>query len=370
MQPIIALMRRDLRKYFRSPVLMVVSLFLPLLQLVIIGHAFGGQIRNVSIALVSLDRGPEAVRVQQAFRAIEENASTFRVTLEHDLDTALDAAHNGVVAAAIVIPEDYSRRVHQEREPRLGLVLDNTDPFVVGALTAKMTELVNAVNQPDVSPRYLRQVALEVVELYPYIEYIEYLLPGAITLAIFVCSLIGGGLLYIDDKARGFHEGYLVTPISRSQRVFGLIASGTVKATIAGMVVTMLGAVIAGVARDLTPGTILLLLGINTLVALSLISMIAFMMVRVSDPVVPRAMFGILNTLLFFPSGAMYPISSFPPWLQAVAAVDPFAYAVHAFRAALLKHVGPAALMSDIGFLAAFSGICVVGTVLLFRRRL
>jgi ABC-2 type transport system permease protein len=370
MQPIFALMRRDLRKYFRSPVLMVVSLFLPLLQLVIIGHAFGGQIRNVSVALVSLDSGPEAVRVQQAFRAIEENASTFRVTLEDDLDTALDAAHTGVVAAAIVIPEDYSRRVHQELQPRLGLVLDNTDPFVVGALTAKMTELVTAVNQPDVSPRYLRQVALEVVELYPYIEYIEYLLPGAITLAIFVCSLIGGGLLYIDDKARGFHEGYLVTPISRAQLVYGLIASGTVKAAISGMVVTVIGAFIAGVARFLTPGTLLLLLGINTLVALSLISMISLLMVRVSDPVVPRAMFGILNTLLFFPSGAMYPIASFPPWLQAVAAVDPFAYSVHAFRAVLLKHVGPSAVAGDVGFLAAFSLISIAGTVLLFKRRL
>jgi ABC-2 type transport system permease protein len=136
------------------------------------------------------------------------------------------------------------------------------------------------------------------------------------------------------------------------------------------MVVTVMGAVIAGVARYLTPATVALLLGLNALVALSLISMIALMMARVSDPVVPRAMFGILNTLLFFPSGAMYPIASFPPWLQAVAAVDPFAYAVRGFRAALLKHVGPEALISDAGFLAAFSGICIVGTVLLFRRRL
>ncbi len=370
MQPILALMRRDLRKYFRSPALMVVSLFLPLLQLVIIGHAFGGQIRNVSVALVSLDRGPEALRLQDAFRTIEANAQTFRVTLEDDLDAALDAAHNGVVAAAIVIPEDYSRKVRQELRPRLGLVLDNTDPFVGGALTAKMTELVEAVNRPDVSPRYLRQVALEVVELYPYVDYIEYLLPGSITLAIFVCSLIGGGLLYIDDKARGFHEGYLVTPISRGQLVFGLIASGTVKATIAGMVVTVVGSFIAGIGRSLTPGTLVLLVGLNALVALSLISMISLMMVRVSDPVVPRAMFGILNTLLFFPSGAMYPISSFPAWLQAVAAVDPFAYAVRGFRAVLLKHVDAPALAGDVGFLAAFSIVCITGTVLLFRRRL
>lgn len=370
MQPIFAMVRRDLRKYFRSAALMLVSLFLPLLQLVIIGHAFGGQIRNVEVALVSLDQGFEAVRVQEAFRAVEVNARTFRVTLEDDLDAALDATHNGVVAAAIVIPEDYSRNVRQQLRPRLGLVLDNTDPFVVGALTQKMTELVNAVNQPDVSPRYLQQVALEVVELYPYVEYIEYLLPGAITLAIFVCSLIGGGLLYIDDKARGFHEGYLVTPISRSQLVLGLIASGTIKAAFAGTVVTIAGSFIAGVARLLTPGTIALLLAFNTLVALSLISMIGLMMVRVSDPVVPRAMFGILNTLLFFPSGAMYPVSSFPAWLQAVAAVDPFAYAVHGFRAALLKHAGPQAMAGDIAFLGVFSALCITGTVLLFRRRL
>jgi len=41
------------------------------------------------------------------------------------------------------------------------------------------------------------------VELYPYIEYMKYLLPGSITLAMFVSVMIGGGMLYIDDKARG-----------------------------------------------------------------------------------------------------------------------------------------------------------------------
>jgi ABC-2 type transport system permease protein len=94
------------------------------------------------------------------------------------------------------------------------------------------------------------------------------------------------------------------------------------------------------------------------------------MMVRVSNPVVPRAVLGIVNTLLFFPSGAMYPISSFPPWLRAVAAVNPFAYAVRGFRAVLLKNTEVTALAGDVVFLAAFSFICVTGTVLFFSRRL
>ena len=49
------------------------------------------------------------------------------------------------------------------------------------------------------------------------------------------------------------------------------------------------------------------------LTALALISMMFLLMVRVSDPLVPRAIFGVLNTLLFFPSGAVYPIKRFPP---------------------------------------------------------
>jgi hypothetical protein len=38
------------------------------------------------------------------------------------------------------------------------------------------------------------------------------------------------------------------------------------------------------------------------------------LMVRAEGPLVPRAMFGILNTLPCFPSGASYPVSAFSPW--------------------------------------------------------
>jgi len=48
----------------------------------------------------------------------------------------------------------------------------------------------------------------------------------------------------------------------------------------------------------------------------------------------------VLNTLLFFPSGAIYPIAGFPKWLRILSDCDPFTYAVHAFRTLLLKAGG------------------------------
>jgi ABC-2 type transport system permease protein len=93
-------------------------------------------------------------------------------------------------------------------------------------------------------------------------------------------------------------------------------------------------------------------------------------MVRVDDPMIPRVVIGVLNTILFFPSGAVYPISSFPTWLQWVATVDPFTYAIRGFRAMLLKDVGLGAVIGDLGILAAISVTCISGVLILFPRRL
>ena len=365
-----AIIERDLKKYFRSPAVLASSLLLPLLQLVIIGYAFGGKIRDVPVALVDLDGGPEAVRLREKFEAIQANARTFEIRREESLDRAIQLTREGTVGATIVIPEDYSRRVTQRNRPKVGLVLDNADPFVVTTLTQKMSEVLDATNSPVIEARYVSGASLDIVEIFPFVEYIQYLLPGVITLATFFCVLIGGGVLYIDDKVRGIHEAYLVTPITKFQLLFGMQASGILKGTFAGSIVTIVGVLLAGMNHVLSLSTLALLLAFTMLVSSSFVSLISLLMVRVDDPIVPRVVIGFLNTLLFFPSGAVYPTSSFPRWLQLIAKVDPFTYAVHGFRAVLLRRVGFVAILDDISVLAAISIVCFAGVLLLFQRRL
>jgi ABC-2 type transport system permease protein len=98
--------------------------------------------------------------------------------------------------------------------------------------------------------------------------------------------------------------------------------------------------------------------------------MMFLMMVRVEDPLVPRATFGILNTLLFFPSGAIYPIKAFPPWLRGIAYIDPFSYSVHGFKALLLKDAGFVAIRSDLLFLTVSAAVMITIATALFKRTL
>jgi ABC-2 type transport system permease protein len=370
MNRMMAIIEREMRKFFRSPTLMIVSMVMPLVQLIVLGNAFGGKIRDAKMGVVDEDHGTQAVRIQEAFDAVHANMRTF-LPIPYDNEVqAREDVLNGKIQGAVIIPPEYSKFVYEKNHPRIALIVDNSDNFMSSTLEDEMTSLTDALNQPDVSPRLLQQTALEVVELYPYIEYMKYLLPGSIALAIFVSAMIGGGILYIDDKARGVHEGYLVTPITKSELVFGLNGASAIKAVMTGIVITIIGSLLAGVGSIFNPGTMLGLLGMVATTAIAFNGMMFLMMVRVEDPLVPRATFGILNTLLFFPSGSIYPVQAFPAWLRAIAFIDPFTYAVHGFKSLLLKETGIGAVIPDMVYLSIFAAITLAVAVPLFKRTL
>jgi ABC-2 type transport system permease protein len=370
MNRMMAIVEREMRKFFRSPALMLASMIFPLVQLVILGNAFGGKIRDARLAVVDEDGGPQALRIREAFDSVRANIRTFVPVYYDNEKQAREDVRNGKLDGAVIIPAQFSRRVYEANHPQVGLVVDNSDNFMSSALESELTDLVSALNQPTVEPRILQQIALQTVELYPYIEYMKYLLPGSLALAMFVSVMIGGGMLYIDDKARGVHEGYLVTPITKLELVLGLNLAGAIKAVMTGVIICVIGSLMAGVSTIFNPLTMLGLLVMIVLTSLGFNTMMFLLMVRIEDPLVPRAMFGILNTLLFFPSGAIYPIQAFPPWLRAIAKVDPFTYAVDGFKCLLLKETTLAAVWGDMLYLTIFATVTLGIAIPLFKRTL
>jgi ABC-2 type transport system permease protein len=364
-----AIIERELRRFRRSPTLIVMSLIAPLMQLIVLGYAFGGNVKHLHLGVVDQDHGVPALEIRELAGAVAANAKTFDTTVYSDAGTALADLRNGRLNGVLTIPPDYSRRLTAGDAPRVALVEDNTDNFVTVALAASVNAVVGSLTTPEASgQRIATDPTLDVVEMYPYVPYIQYLLPGTITMSIFMMVMIGGGIIYIDDKARGLHEGYLVTPITKFELIAGFNLSGTIKAVLAGLVLMTIGSLIAGIPDPFAPMRMLRLLVVIIATALALISLMFLLMVRVSDPLVPRALFGVLNTLLYFPSGAVYPQQGFPRWMQAIAIADPFSYAVHAFKCLLLKNTGFGAIATDLLFLSLFSVVAMTAATALFRR--
>jgi ABC-2 type transport system permease protein len=377
-----AIVERDLRRFRRSPTLIVLSLFFPIVQLVVLGYAFGGKVRHLEVGLVDQDGGLPAVQVQALGNAVDANAQTFSFVSYDDQRRALDDLRNGKLNGVLTIPPGFSRRVLAGESPKVALAEDNTDNFVASALGASLQGLIRAYVPPGGAARIAasappgtdppagRQPTLDVVEIYPYVPYIQYLLPGSIVMSIFMMVMIGGGIIFIDDKARGLHEGYLVTPITRFELILGFNVAGALKAILAGAVLMFIGSVIAGVPNPFDPLRLVRLFAVIAITAIGLVSMMFLLMVRVEDPLVPRATFGVLNTFLFFPSGAVYPQQGFPKWLRVIAVADPFTYSVHALKSLLLKNTGFGAIGFDLGYLAVFAVVTMTAATFLFKREL
>ncbi|HET7023985.1 MAG TPA: ABC-2 transporter permease [Gemmatimonadales bacterium] len=366
-----AIIDRELLRFSRSRALIVMSLTAPLVQLVVLGYAFGGAVRHLKLGVVDQDGGVPAVKLRELTGAVAANAGTFTTASYADLGVALGDLKNGKINGVLAIPPEFSRKQLTGTDPRVALIEDNSDNFVAASLAGSLGGVVQAYDQPQAtSDRLSTGTQLDQVEVYPYVPYIQYLLPGSIVMSIFMMVMIGGGIIYIDDKARGLHEGYLVTPITRLELIVGFNLSGAIKAVTAGLVLMTLGSLIAGVPNPFDPLKLVRLFVVICVTATALVSMMFLLMVRMTDPLLPRALFGVLNTLLYFPSGAVYPQQAFPGWLRAVAVADPFTYAVHAFKSVILKNTGFGAIGVDLLILVLFSAVTMTAATLLFRRTL
>src|SRR5665213_1532869 len=98
MHRILAMIERDLRRFRRSPTLVLISVIMPLVQLVVLGYAFGGKVKNLNLGVLDQDQGLPAVKVRELCQAVAANARTFTPVTYHDQGAALRDLHNGHIS--------------------------------------------------------------------------------------------------------------------------------------------------------------------------------------------------------------------------------------------------------------------------------
>lgn len=152
-QRVSAIVERELRKFMRTPMILFMTLLMPLLQLFVLGNAFGGRATHLNLAVVDEDGGPAARRVREALYALESNGDMVRPLVYHSEQEAASAVRGGRVQGALVIPAQFSRRVYTGENPHVGLLLDNTDNVLSGTLRSYTAGAVQRASRSTVRSR-------------------------------------------------------------------------------------------------------------------------------------------------------------------------------------------------------------------------
>jgi ABC-2 type transport system permease protein len=359
---IVAISQRAFVTLWRQPVLIVSTMLFPIVYLLILGNALNRQLREIPIAIVDESGNALAAECVRGAMALESGRELLRITPVADRDEALRALRRGRFRAVWVLPFGLSRQ-----GPTPSFIGDNTDRFSFDTVEAALRGVWDAASASSgLGGRPPAQPAVR-LEAYPYLDYLTYLAPAVVCLAIFMGSMVSGGLQVIEDRMYGYHEGYLVTPISTGTLVAGHILAGSLVAALAGDVVLVAILVTTPVP---TAGAAAVGACVVTvfLTALAVAAVWFLVFARARRASVLRGMFGIINALIFFPSGALYPVESYPKWLKAISNIDPLTYGLGALRDVLLRGADPSTCFAPWIFLATFTLVCGILTRVLFKR--
>jgi len=166
-------------------------------------------------------------------------------------------------------------------------------------------------------------------------NYIDFLVPGVISMGIIFTALFSG-IEIIWDRQFGFLKETLVAPTSRLKIMIGRTLGGATVASLQGIIILVLSFLV-GFRLDnmmLLPLALvfifliaLLFTALGTAIASVLEDMQGFQLIM-----------NFLVMPLFFLSGALFPLEGLPPFLEVIARADPLSYGVDGLRGALANN--------------------------------
>ena len=358
MSKIWAVMLRDLLRMMRNPVTLLSAVVLPLVYLLILGNSLQGPLKGLPLGVVALDQGPEARRLLGALQAIEHGPATVELVHVDSADAGIRRLHDGALSGLVVIPIRFSADLERGISAPVGLFVDNVDGVASLAIENAVQSALPAVRQP--LARYelhLGAVQMRPEEIYPRVDYDASLVPGVIVLSIFMCSMIAGAFNLVMDRFLGVHEAYLSTPLRRFHINMGMLLSGTLITFLSSGLVLLIGLLLTGARIHGGPLGYLLTAAVVLVTGLGMLAMSMALLGRASQPRIVGFLNGFLNIIFFFPSGALYPIQSFPAWLRAFAHVNPETHAVAALKAVLFRGGDLGAASQHVAFLVGFTAL-------------
>ena len=368
---LLAVIERDLKKFRRNPVVLAMSVLMPIIYLVILGNSFQGKLQALPLIVLNQDSGPHSRSVMESLRAIEAGPKTFKVLTTKNQKEAIDGVRAGRYKAVLIIPSDYSKKVSLKSRPEVGLFLDNTDGISSEAIRNAVAGSLGSIKADYVSIREKAdEIFLRDSNLYKQVDYFQSLVPGVVIMAIFLGTLTTGVFNLVMDRFLGVDESYLLTPLSKWDIVGGLIISGLSVTTTIAVLILAVSMLITGMPFPKSITQFVSILIVVVLTTLSLLSLMFVILGRVNHPRIVGILSGFMNVMLFFPSGAVYPVASFPPWLKAFAKINPEAYAVEALKAVLFKGVDLGSILMHILFLLVFTTVMMTTAVVTFKRTL
>src|SRR5574340_472303 len=103
-----AVVDRDLKKFRRNPVVLAMSIFMPIIYLIFLGNSFQGKLVGLPLVVVDQDLGPYSRSFVDNLRAVAAGPKTLTIITMKDQKDAIEGIREGRYKAGLIIPPNFS----------------------------------------------------------------------------------------------------------------------------------------------------------------------------------------------------------------------------------------------------------------------
>lgn len=364
-QRLFSVSRKELLHILRDPTTLFFSLFIPVLEMFMLGYAIDTNVRDVPTIVLDLAQTQESRELLRSF----ENTHDFQIVGHVYNDEEMSRTIvSGKAHVGIKIPEDYSRQLEAGQTAQLLIVVDGSQSSVA----SEAVSVGNALALRESLRRVLGNRSLPVearpqVLFNPDTRSANFFIPG---LLVVMCQMMGVMLTsnsIVREKENGTIEQLYMTPVRAEELIVGKLIPYLVLTFLEFCLITLL---MVTIFRVPIHGSFLTLLELGLPFIVGMLGLGLWISTRAAtrDASMQLSMGTVIPSI--FLSGYVFPVESMPDVFKTIAYLIPTTWMIDASRGVILRGASWSDLQTHALVLWGMAIVLITFSTLSFQKRL
>jgi ABC-2 type transport system permease protein len=352
---ITAVIAKEFTQLVRDRLTYAMIIGIPIIQLLLFGYAINSDPKHLPTAVLVQDQGAFSRSVVGAMQRSDYFDIVANARSPAEMDKLIE---RGEIQFAVTIPGDFTRRVVRHDNPRILVEADASDPAATGGAVAALAQLpqyalvhdLKGSVAPAAAPVQPFQVIVQ--RRYNPENITSYnIVPGLMATILTMTLVMMTALAVTRETERGTMEMLLSTPVRPLEVMIGKLTPYVVVGVIQALIILVMARLMFGV--PLEGGWLALIVGMALFIVGNLaLGFLISTVARNQLQAMQMGMFYFLPSILL--SGFLFPFRGMPEWAQWLGTILPITHMLRVVRGSVLKGVGIADQLPNLGALALF----------------
>jgi ABC-2 type transport system permease protein len=360
-----AVARKEFLHIIRDPATLFFALFIPVLELFMLGYAINTNVRFISTVVLNQSRTEESRRLIRSF----ENSKDFNVIAEVFSDDEMNwMIRAGKAQVGIKIPEDFSRQIEARRTAQLLVLVDGSQSSVAGQAlgTSNAIALQESFKQLGIESGLSIEARPRIL-FNPDTRSANFFIPGLMVVMCQMMAIMLSANAIVREKEKGTLEQLFMTPVKASELIFGKLTPYLVLTFLEFAAILFL---MWSIFQVPIHGHVMTLMTLTLPFTFSFLGLGLYISTQVDTREAAGQM--AMGTMMpsIFLSGYVFPVDSMPAFFWYVAQIFPTTWMIDAARGVILRGAGWSELWIHSIVLWAMAIASFALAALKFRKRL